>query len=155
MGKEGVKRKWWVLAHPSYSQPGNGRQSPRVEPWNQGDRPPDAEKNPGSRYRQRLVGEARLWGHSRYIHIIQEQHERGPHHIWSGGRKSGFNSWGVRGPALVFCFYVNVSEMHPRSRLSSQLLTIQPPWVLLLVRGSIPVVPWFHPGDCLPFPCGE
>ena len=34
--KVGVKRKWWVLSQPPYSYQGNGRQSPRVKPWNQG-----------------------------------------------------------------------------------------------------------------------
>ena len=38
------------------------------------------------------------------------------HHYWGTG--------GVKGPALVlFLFYVNVSGMRPRSRLSSQPLT--------------------------------
>ena len=55
-GGEGVKRKWWVSAQPPYSSQKNGRQSPRVEPVKQGDRPPDAEENPGSRYRQMLGG---------------------------------------------------------------------------------------------------
>ena len=36
------------------------------------DRPPDAEENPGSRYRQRLGGQARPRVHSRYIHVKQE-----------------------------------------------------------------------------------
>ena len=40
--------------------------------WNQGVRPPDAEENPGSRYRQRLEGQARPRLHSRYIHVKQE-----------------------------------------------------------------------------------
>ena len=44
-GKAGVKRKWWVLAQSPYSPQGQGRrQSPRVEPWIQGDRQPDAEE---------------------------------------------------------------------------------------------------------------
>ena len=57
-GKVGVKRKWWVLAYPPYSPQGNGKQSPRVEPFKQGDRPPDVEENPRSWYRQRLGGQA-------------------------------------------------------------------------------------------------
>ena len=53
--------------------------------------------------------------------------------------ESGFNCWRVREPALVsFLFYVNVSGMRPRSRISSQLLTIPAPWFLLHVRWSIP-----------------
>ena len=64
-----------------------------------------------------------------------------------GWGRSGFNCWGVRGPALVlFLFYVNVSEMRPRSLLSSQPLTIPVPWVLLRVKWSIPLVKWLHPG---------
>ena len=58
-----------------------------------------------------------------------------------GWRESGFNRWGVRGPTLVlFLFYVNVSGVRPRSRLSSQPLTLLVPWVLLRVRWSIPLV---------------
>ena len=61
--------------------------------------------------------------------------------------ESGFYCWGFRGPALVlFLFYVNVSGMRARSRLSSQPLKIPVPWALLQVRWSIPLVPWFHPG---------
>ena len=48
-GKVGVKKKWWVLARPPYSLQGYRRQSTRVEPFNHGDRPPEAEENPGSR----------------------------------------------------------------------------------------------------------
>ena len=55
-----------------YSSQGNGRQSPRAEPFNQGYRLPDAEENPGSGYRQRLGGEARPRAHTRYIHVKQE-----------------------------------------------------------------------------------
>ena len=61
----GVKRKWWVLGQPPYSQKGNGRQLPRVEP---GDRPSDVEENPGSRKLSK-VERTRLWLHSGYIHI--------------------------------------------------------------------------------------
>ena len=43
-----VKRKWWVLMQPPYSLQGNGRQLPRVEPFNQRNRPPDVEENLGS-----------------------------------------------------------------------------------------------------------
>ena len=39
---------WWVLAHLPYSPQGNERQSLRVELWNQRDRSPDAEENPGA-----------------------------------------------------------------------------------------------------------
>ena len=46
--KVGVNRKWRVLAQPPYSPQGSGKQSPRVEPWNQEDRQPGAEENPGS-----------------------------------------------------------------------------------------------------------
>ena len=63
---------WWVLAQTPYSPQGNGRQSPRVEPFNEEDRPPDAEENPGNRYRLRLGGQARQRAHSRYIHVKQE-----------------------------------------------------------------------------------
>ena len=69
--------KWWVLAQPPYSPKGSGRHSPRVEPFNQGDRPPDAE-NPWSQYRQRLGGQARPRAQSRCIQVKQEQHECGP-----------------------------------------------------------------------------
>ena len=73
-----------------------------------------------------------------------------------GWGESGFNCWGVKGPALVlFLFYVNVSGMRPRSRLSSQPLTIPAPWVLLRVRGLSPCLDGSTLGDCLPFPCGE
>ena len=55
-----------------------------------------------------------------------------------GWGESGFNCWGVNGPALVlFLFYVNVSGMRAPSRLSSRPLTIPAPWVLLRVRWSI------------------
>ena len=55
-GEVGVKRNWWVLVQPPYFLQGNGKQSPRVELWNKGDRPPDIEENPGSHYRQMLGG---------------------------------------------------------------------------------------------------
>ena len=71
-GKVGVERKWWVLAQPPYPQQENGGQSRRVEPFNQGDRPLDAEENPGSQYHRRLEGQARAWAHSTYIHIKLE-----------------------------------------------------------------------------------
>ena len=48
-GKVGLKKQWWVLAQVPYSPQGNRSQSPRVGPWKQGDRPPDAEANPESR----------------------------------------------------------------------------------------------------------
>ena len=67
--KSKSKEKLWVLAQPPYSLQENRRQLPRVEPWNQGDRLPVAEENPGSRYGQRLGVQARLWAHSRYIHL--------------------------------------------------------------------------------------
>ena len=63
--KVGVQRKWRVLAQPPYSMQGNGRQSPRAEPFKMGDRPPDAEENQGSQYRQRLLGQARPRADSR------------------------------------------------------------------------------------------
>ena len=71
LGKVGLKRKW-VLGQPPFSPQGNGRQSPSVEPVKQGDRSPDSEKNPESRYRQRVEGQARPEVHSRYIHVKQE-----------------------------------------------------------------------------------
>ena len=74
----GMKRKWWVLAQPPYSLQGNGRQSPKVEPFKHEDRPLYAEENPGSRCRQRLGRKARARAHSRYIHVKQENHERRP-----------------------------------------------------------------------------
>ena len=46
--------------------------------WKQGDRPPDAEENPGSWYRQKLGGQARPRAYSRYIHVKEEYHKRGP-----------------------------------------------------------------------------
>ena len=55
-----------------------GMQSPRMETWNQGDRPPDAEENPGTRYLQRLEGIARPRVHSRYIHGKQDNTSAGP-----------------------------------------------------------------------------
>ena len=54
-----VKRKWWVAVQPPYSPQGNGRRAPGWKPT--GDRPPSYEKNnPGSRYRQRLGGQASI-----------------------------------------------------------------------------------------------
>ena len=50
----------------------NGRQSSRVEPLNQGDRPTDVEENPRSQYRQRLGGQEGPREHSRYIHVKKE-----------------------------------------------------------------------------------
>ena len=66
--KVGGKRKWRVIAKPPYSRK---REAVifRVEPFNQGDRPPNVEENPGNRYRQMLKGQARPRAHSRYIHI--------------------------------------------------------------------------------------
>ena len=55
-GKVGVTRKWRVLAQLPYSPQENWSQSPSVEPFNQGDGPPDAEENPGTWLRQRLEG---------------------------------------------------------------------------------------------------
>ena len=69
------------------------------------------------------------------------------HSYHMGWGESGFNCWEVKGPVLeFFLFYVNVSGMHPRARLSSQLMTILAPWVFLHVRVSIPLVLWFYPG---------
>ena len=53
-----------------------------------------------------------------------------------GWEDSGFNCWGVRGPEfmLLFSFYVNVSGMRTRSRVSFQPLPITAPRVLLRVR---------------------
>ena len=74
--------------------------------------------------------------------------------IYGGWEASGFNFGGVRGPSLVlFLFYMNVSEMRPRSRFSSKPLTIPALWVILRDVWSIPVV--YALGDCLPFSCGE
>ena len=42
-----------------------------MEPFKQGDRPPNAKENPGSPYRQRLGGQARPRAYSRYIHVKQ------------------------------------------------------------------------------------
>ena len=73
--------------------------------------------------------------------------------IYMGGW-FGFNYWRVWGPALVlFLFYMNVSGMSPRSRLSSQPLTIPASWVILHVGRSILAIATL--GDCLSFPCGE
>ena len=61
---------------------------------------------------------------------------------------------GVKGFALALVlFYVNVSGMRPRSRLSSLPLTIPAPWVIICVGWSIRVTSTLS--DCLPFPCGE
>ena len=58
----------------------------------------------------------------------------------------GGGGW-FRVTALVlFLFYVYVSGMRPRSRLSFQALTIPAPWVLLRVKWSIPLIKWFHNG---------
>ena len=64
------------------------------------------------------------------------------YYIWSLGSIVGV----AGGPRLLFLFYVNVSGMRPWSRLPSHPLTIPAPWVLLRVRGSVPldsmVPPW-------------
>ena len=66
-----------------------------------------------------------------------------------GWGKSGFNCWEFRGPALVlFLFYMNVSGMRPRPRLSSQPLTIPAPLFLLRVRWSIFLVPPWVTASC-------
>ena len=39
-----------------------------MKPWNQGDRPPDVEENPGIQYHQRLE-QAQPKAHYRYNHI--------------------------------------------------------------------------------------
>ena len=55
---------------------------------------------------------------------------------------SGLNCWRVMGPTLVlFLFYVSVSGMRPRSRLSSQPLPKPTPWLYLHVGSSILMVP--------------
>ena len=69
-----MKRKWWVLDHPPYSPSIKREVVTRVE--TDGDRPPEAEENPWSRYRQRLGGQTRPRAHYRYIHV-KEEHERG------------------------------------------------------------------------------
>ena len=89
------------------------------------------------------------WNPTNIISIMSSVYK-----ILLGGGESGFNCWGVRGPALVlFLFYVNVSRMCPQSRLSSQPFTLLAPWVYPPHR----VV--FHPGSTLgefiPFPCRE
>ena len=61
-----------MVGYSSASPQENGRQSPRVEPFNQGDRPPDAEENPGSPYNQRLGGQTRPGTRSKYINVKQE-----------------------------------------------------------------------------------
>ena len=48
--EQGGRGKRWVRRRQENTE-GNGRQSPRVEPFNHGDRQPDAEENPGSLYR--------------------------------------------------------------------------------------------------------
>ena len=73
-GEVGVKRKCWVLVESPYSPQGTGRQLPRVEPGGETTR---CGGEPGCRYHQRLGGQARARAHSRYIHVKQEQHERG------------------------------------------------------------------------------
>ena len=58
---------------------------------------------------------------------------------------------GVRGFRLMlFLFYINISGMCPQSCLSSQLLTILAPWVILCDWWSIPVFSTLS--NCLPFP---
>ena len=54
-----MKRKWWVLAQPPYSPQGNRRHSPRVEPFKQGNRPPDVEGN------GIVKGRENKWDHGR------------------------------------------------------------------------------------------
>ena len=59
----------------------------------------------------------------------------------------GVGEFGFRVSMLVlFLFYGNVSEMCPRSHLSSQPLTIPAPWVFLRAGWSISLVKWFHLG---------
>ena len=56
-----------------------------------------------------------------------------------GWGESGFYCWTVKGPVVMsFLFYVNVSGMRPRSRLSSQPMTMPGSWVLLRARWSTP-----------------
>ena len=45
-----------ILAQLTYFPKKIGRQTPRVEPWNQGYRPPDVEENPRSLYISSKVG---------------------------------------------------------------------------------------------------
>ena len=73
-GKVGAERKWWVLTQSRYSPQGNGRQSPWVEPWNQGDTPPNAEENPGSRFRKTRI--SRPW-----TFWLPNNWTDSPHHI--------------------------------------------------------------------------
>ena len=57
---------------------------------------------------------------------------------------------GVRVGVWVQLFYVNISRMRPRSRLSSQPLTIPTPWVIR-VWWCIPLVPpWATASRFLP-----
>ena len=69
-------------------------------------------------------------------------------HLLIGVRGVWVKCWGGRVTARVlFLFYVNVSEMRPRFRLSFQLLTIPAPWVLLPHRVVYPLGSTL--GDCL------
>ena len=44
--------------------------------------------------------------------------KKGAHKNGTGWGESGSNCWRIKGPALVFLFYVNVSGMRQRSRLT-------------------------------------
>ena len=72
LSKGGATRNWWVLAQLLYSPKGNGRHSPRLELFKQGDRAHDVKENPGSWYCQGLGGQARPRAHLRNIHVKQE-----------------------------------------------------------------------------------
>ena len=64
-----MKRKWWVSAQSPYCPQVNGKQSPGWKPT--GDRPANAEENPGIRYRQRSGGQGRTRIHSSWLPDIQ------------------------------------------------------------------------------------
>ena len=74
------------------------------------------------------------------LHILKYMHI-----FWD--ERVTFNFWGFSGPTLVlFLFYVNVTGIRLRSRLSSNPLAI-----------PAPRVKWSNlcfstPGDCLSFP---
>ena len=129
------------------------KQETVTQDGNQGERPPNVEDHPWSQYQQRLSGKARLWAHFRCIHIKQEKERGYPdppkieyyyfNYLTDGSLDSIVGEeGGVRRTELVlFLFYVSVSGKRPRSRLSSQPLTITVSWVLLRVGWSIHLAP--------------
>ena len=69
---------------------------------------------------------------------------------WVGGSLGSNDGWGSA--LVLFLFFVNVSGMLLKSRLSFQPFTIPAPWVFLHVRWSIPLFHSSTLGGCLQFP---